>query len=276
MNNAAAAIGGNFSDNININLFIQGDPGAGVLGQSQASYFNYTWAQITAGLQSDRKSADDFTATGAGGSTVNGSADPVSGAHSWWTTRAEAKALGLIPDDLVNDGIVTFGGLYTYDYNAADGIDSGAIDFQGVALHRISEVMGRVGLSGGNVNLSAGGTAANTYSLIDAFSYAGLNARGLTTGPVQQFSIDDGASLIRVFNGQAGSSRDWAGGNNDAFNTSFLSGVVNPMSAVDLRLLDVLGYDLVVTGVPEPSTVLLLIFGLIAGWAIRRRVEPKR
>ena len=179
--------GGNFSDNININLIIQGDPGAGVLGQSQASYFNYTWAQITAGLQSDRKSADDFTATGAGGSTVNGSADPVSGAHSWWTTRAEAKALGLIPDDLVNDGIVTFGGLYTYDYNAADGIDSGAIDFQGVALHRISEVMGRVGLSGGNVNLSAGGTAANTYSLIDAFSYAGLNARGLTTGPVQQF-----------------------------------------------------------------------------------------
>ena len=46
---------------------------------------------------------------------------------------------------------------------------SGAIapqtfDFQGIAAHEIAEVMGRIGLSGGN----------NTFSLIDNFSYTGL------------------------------------------------------------------------------------------------------
>ncbi len=278
LNNAAAVFTSNFTDNININIFVQGFSGASVRGDVQNSFFNYSWAQITGGLQADAKSADDLTATSAGGSADNGLADPVTGPHSWWTTRAEAKALGLIPDDTVNDGIITFGGLYNYDFNPADGIDPGAVDFEGAALYNISAVMGRTGLSGGTVNLTTGGTASNAYSLIDALSYLGPNARGLTPGANQQFSIDNGATMLQAFNdptnnAQGGGSRDWAGGVDDAFNAFGAAGVVNAFSAVDLQVLDVLGYDIAtnVSDVPEPSTGILLVSALVAGGFIRRR-----
>src|SRR5256885_5011230 len=39
----------------------------------------------------DSKTADDATAVGAGGSVS--AADPVGGTHTWWVSRAEAKAL---------------------------------------------------------------------------------------------------------------------------------------------------------------------------------------
>jgi hypothetical protein len=37
-------------------------------------------------------------------------------------------------------------------------------------------------------------------------------------------------------------SRDWAPGTNDAFNQFSDSGVINPISAVDVQLMDVIGY----------------------------------
>ena len=37
-------------------------------------------------------------------------------------------------------------------------------------------------------------------------------------------------------------TRDWAGGTNDAFNQFSSSGVVNPISAVDFQVMDVIGY----------------------------------
>jgi hypothetical protein len=39
-------------------------------------------------------------------------------------------------------------------------------------------------------------------------------------------------------------SRDWAPGTNDSFNQFSGAGVTNPVSAVDLQELDVIGYDL--------------------------------
>jgi hypothetical protein len=56
-------------------------------------------------------------------------------------------------------------------------------------------------------------------------------------------------------------------GTNDAFNQFSNSSVRNGVSALDLRVMDVIGYD----PVPEPSTVILLITGL-AAIAFARRV----
>jgi hypothetical protein len=67
-------------------------------------------------------------------------------------------------------------------------------------------------------------------------------------------------------------SRDWAPGTNDSFNQFSNSGVVNPVSAVDLREMDVLGYDLV-AATPEPGSIVLVLsgFGLLA--FVRRRTR---
>lgn len=124
--------------------------------------------------------------------------------------------------------------------------------------------MGRLGLSGGTV-----GSTTNSYSLIDDFSYTGAGTRGLGKGAGNNFSVDNGTTLLKLWNNASANnldSRDWASGTNDSFNQFSSSGVVNPVSAVDLRLMDVLGYD----AVPEPSGTLtgLLCFG---GAILRRR-----
>ena len=111
--------------------------------------------------------------------------------------------------------------------------------------------MGRLGLSGGKV-----GTTANSFSLIDNFSYTGPGAKGLRGGPGNNFSIDNGTTLLKLWNDPTVNnldSRDWAPGTNDAFNQFSASGVVNPVSAIDLRLMDVLGYNLIPTFVWGPS-----------------------
>jgi hypothetical protein len=159
--------------------------------------------------------------------------DPTNGVGTWQLTRAQAKALGHIPDDMTDDGGTTFGVGNAFTFSGP--IAPGTFDFQGVAAHEIAEVMGRIGLSGGN----------NSFSLIDCFSYTGAGMKSLGGGAGNFFSIDNGVILLKEFNDSAANhldTRDWAGGTNDSFNQFANSGVVNPVSAVDLQVMDVIGY----------------------------------
>jgi hypothetical protein len=149
------------------------------------------------------------------------------------------------------DGITIFGAGNPFTFSGA--ITAGTYDFQGIAAHEISEVMGRLGLSGGTV-----GTTANSFSLIDNFSYTGAGMKGLGGGPGNNFSIDNGTTLLKLWNDPTANgldSRDWAPGTNDAFDQFSDSGVVNPVSAVDLQLMDVIGYDLVTPSAAGAATV---------------------
>jgi hypothetical protein len=259
---AANVFAANFNDNIHVNITVDAVPGTGVFGQSSTFLNSLSYSTLRGLVSADAHTADDATALASMGLT-----DPVGGTHTWWVSRAEAKAIGLIGDDLSNDGTTTFGAGNPFTFSGA--IAPGTYDFQGIAAHEISEVLGRLGISGGTI-----GGNANSYSLIDLFSYSGLNARGLTGGPGNYFSIDGGANLLKLFNNplQNGlDSRDWAPGSNDSFNQFSNSGVVNPVSDVDLRLLDVLGYDRVT--VPEPGAGSLLLTSLALGAFFRRRIR---
>jgi hypothetical protein len=163
--------------------------------------------------------------------------------------RPQAKALGYIPDDTSDDGGTTFGVRNSFTFSGP--IAPGTFDFQGVAAHEIAEVMGRVGLSGGN----------NSFSLIDNFSYTGAGIKSLGGGSGNFFSIDNGVTLLKAFNDTNANhldTRDWAGGSNDAFNQFAGGGVVNVVSAVDLQLMDVIGY-----GAVNPIGSLIEIVGHI-------------
>jgi hypothetical protein len=265
---AATVFTSNFSDNIHINITVDGAAGTSIFGQSNTFLNSTSYANLRALVIGDAKTADDATAIGAGGSVTV--ADPTGGAGTWWVSRAEAKALGLIGDDLNNDGKTTFGAGNPFTFSGA--ITAGTYDFQGVAAHEIAEVLGRLGLSGGTI-----GNTANSFSLIDEFSFTGANARGLTAGPGENFSIDDGSTLLKLYNNALANNldtRDWAPGTNDSFNQFSNSGVVNPVSDVDLRELDVIGYDRITqtTGTPEPSTGIVLFASLLLGGFVRRRV----
>jgi hypothetical protein len=236
---AAAVFTVNFIDNIHINITVDAVAGTSVFGESSTPLLSIPYANLRARVVADATTNNDAIAIGPGGSMT--AADPTDGTGTWWLTRSQAKALGVIPDDMSNDGMTTFGAGNPFTFSGP--IAPNTYDFQGIAAHEISEVMGRLGLSGGSVN-----STANSFSLIDNFSYTAPATKGLRGGPGNNFSIDNGTTLLKLWNDPTANgldSRDWAPGSNNSFNQFSDQGVVNPVSAVDLQLMDVIGYDLV-------------------------------
>jgi hypothetical protein len=261
---AASIFTANFTDNITVNITVDAVAGTGVFGQSNTFLISNTYATTRTAMVNDATTPDDLIATGAGGSVS--AADPVGGTHTWWTSRAQAKALGLIASDGNTDGTTTFGAGNPFTFSGA--IAAGTFDFRGVAAHEISEVLGRLGISGGTI-----GNNINSFSVADLFSYSGAGVRVLGAGPNSNFSIDNGTNLLKLFNNALVNgldTRDWAPGTNDAFNQFSNSGVTNPVSDVDLRYMDVIGYDRVATPTPEPVSAVLLIFALASGGIAHR------
>jgi hypothetical protein len=223
-----------FSDDIHINITVDAILDPNVFGESFPNLLSIPYADLFDRFSAYASTENDVIATGPGGSMT--ATDPTNGVGTWFLTRPQAKAIGYIPDDMSDDGGTTFGAQNRFTF--AGPIAAGTSDFQGVAAHEIAEVMGRVGLSGGN----------NSFSLIDNFSYTGAGTKGLRGGPGNFFSMDNGITLLKAFNDPTVNrldSRDWAGGPPDAFNQFASPGVANPVSAVDLQLMDVIGYGTV-------------------------------
>jgi hypothetical protein len=236
---AALQLTSRFTDNINVNILITAVPGTGTLGMSSTpirSVDNY--AALRAAMVADSRTADDATALGGGGSIP--AADPIPGNHIYFVTQAQAKALGLIPDNAVtSDGTFTFGGGHMFTYDPNNRAVAGRIDFIGTALHEFTEIMGRIGNMGD-------GMPDPQYQQMDLFHYSSAGVRGLNKGPGRSFSIDNGTTLLKAFNdfnANQGDLQDWADGTNDSCNAFSSDGVLNDLSDVDLRVMDALGYD---------------------------------
>jgi hypothetical protein len=281
---AATVFTSNFSDPITVNIAVDGVTGTGVFGHSNTGLIGFTtngWSNMQAKLVADSKTADDATATGAGGSLAG--ADPTGGA-AIWATRSEAKALGIIASDGANDGTTTFGSGFNWSFNST--ATGSQYDFQGVADHEISEVLGRLGLGGQQINV--GGTNFTSYSVVDLFSYRSAGVRvlgnGGAAGQEGSFSINGGTTLLMQYNDQFSNALDYRDWNTttpytpDSFNQFSNNGVANPVSNVDLKELDVIGYDRIIqtTGTPEPSTGIVLFASLLLGGFVRRRVLSQK
>lgn len=116
-----------FTDNIHVNITVDAVAGTSVFGESNTFLASFDFSALQASLVADAKTADDNTAVSAGGSAHG--ADPTGGAGTWWVTTADAKALGLIADNLSTDGTTTFGAGNSFTFSGP--IAAGTYDFQG-------------------------------------------------------------------------------------------------------------------------------------------------
>ena len=161
---------------------------------------------------------------------------------------ANAKAIGVWDGVASSDANITFSDAFSWDFDNSDGVDAGKQDFVGVAIHD----MFRYSAADGIVDLSVG--TASYFSVDGGSTNLGLFSTGSSYG--------DG--------GQASHWKDNLGlGIMDP--TANPAGNINTVSALDLQAFDVMGWDLLMVAVPEPSTGALLLGSAIALCGFRRR-----
>jgi hypothetical protein len=262
-----------------------------------------SYAIIRAAMAADATSADDLLAlanlppqdyltfrthTPLGEPTISTGVQPIREALA--PARALSKALGLpvSGDSQAADGLIKWNEslfdpdyFVPFDYDPTDGVVG--IDFVGTATHEIGHVLGfysgvdEVDLT----SLPEGPWAPldiDEYAILrplDLFRYSAASLPYLDAAPggAPYFSIDGGATDLALFhtgefNGDGLQASHWKGSPGVMSTTGSLD-EVEMLTALDLRALDVIGWDL--RAAPEPTTCVLALSGIASSRVIRRR-----
>lgn len=271
---AAQYLESQFTDAVTVNISIGWGEvngtslGSYALGESESYLSSYSYSSLRSAVANDSTSADDQSVAAS-----LPSAAPVSG--KFWTTTAQAKALGLSPaNGTATDGFIGFSNSLPFTFNNNTGVAAGTYDFNGVALHEMTEVMGRMLFTGGTV---AG--YANSYTLLDLLHYSGAGTQDFSASAPGYFSVNGGNTNLGDFNTSAGGDAgDWASSMGyNAFDAFSSSGVVNPATTNDLREIDAQGWNRAGIATESPITSGLATAqgpsGLAAGAALASVVQ---
>src|SRR3954463_3436071 len=175
--------------------------------------------------------------------------------------EANAKALGLIPNNPnLLDGIVTFTTSPIFDFDRSNGISSNRIDFVGVAAHEIGHVLGFT--TGVDILVGNGvppGWNDNQLKFVTPLDLFRFTSRSIGPGggigvidwtgddTDKYFSVDGGQTPLATFS--RGINDEEGHWKNDAgigiMDPSAVAGDLLKISGMDVRAMDVIGYNLV-------------------------------
>ena len=283
-NSVASLFGAAFSDPVTVNIDvgwneINGNSlPASAVGASQSYLYGYySYGQLS-GLLAASAAANPANATLAS-VVANLPTTAPSGPTNYVVTAAEAKALGIAPAAATaTDGFIGFAGsTASFGFTPA-AVGKSQYDFQAVAAHEISEILGRI---------SGVGYAWRTP--LDLVRYSAPGSLSFSYRAPAYFSVDGGATSLATFDAASGGDRgDWATTKTgDAFDAFISKGQRKGVSAVDLAVLDALGWGGTNAGstpgklsgtafalsgsVPEPASWALLLAGFGVVGAMQRR-----
>ena len=247
---AATYLVGQFSDAVTINLNIGWGEvggsalGSGALAQTSTYLVSTSYAGLVTALKADATSAADASAVAS---------LPASAQGAFWLTTAEARALGLA-GSTSTDADIGFSSSDGFTFDGTNGIAAGTYDFNGVALHEMTETMGRILLVGDSI-----GTTANSYDALDMFHFSAPGVRTFSGTTAGYFSVDNGTTNLAAFNTVSGADAgDWSSVvTNDAADAFATPGVVLNVSDIDLTVVDAVGWNRVgfSTSVPTGITM---------------------
>ena len=261
---AVQAFESNFSNAVTIDIAvgygeIAGTPmGGGALGESESYLQFVSYASLVAALATHNSDATTAAVLASLPATA-----PVSGYI--WLTTAQAKALGLAAASGTGlDGYIGLANSYAFTYNTSGTVAAGSYDFNGIVSHELTEVLGRLMLTGGSV-----GSYANSYSLLDLLHYSSPGVRDFSASTPGYFSANRGATNGGAFNTSAGGdAADWASSvGNNAFDAFSNSGVINPVTSDDVTEMNAIGWTLNKVNTP-PTNSVIEAYGAIALWQV--------
>jgi hypothetical protein len=251
INSAIQIYESDFADPITVKITFQ-EMTSG-LGQSNFSFFHTPYATYRADLVTDAKTSDDAIALAH---LPVGATNPVNGTGFIDIKPANLRAIGIATPGVTSDGTI---GLNTHITDIGSPGTSGQFSLMAVTEHEIDEILGL----GSDLPTSN----PNPYPE-DLFRYDATGARSFTTTTTARafFSIDGATDLAEFDNqGDGGDFGDWRSnplppGAVPKVQDAFATPSANPALSVELRALDVIGYDFV----PEPGTGVLLAAALVA------------
>ena len=212
---------------------------------------------------------------------------------TFMVNAANAKALGFTVG-AASDATIEFNSAYAFDYNRADGIAAGQVDFIGVAAHEIGHALGFISI----VDEIDYGAATLASAISTPMDFLRHSFASLPLG-VHDVSIDNQARFLLIgelgilmstgtFNGdgqQASHFLDNAG--LGMMDPTASNGELRTFTGYDLVVMDAIGWDLspealalaaaAMSQIPEPSSVGLgLGAGALALAAVARRRRGKK
>jgi hypothetical protein len=206
--------------------------GSGALGESETQGYLVSYAALTKALAAADQTLVSSGLMASGAVTAVGAL----ASKTFFVASAEAKALGLVSAiSTSTDGYIGFTAGSALSF--AGTIGATQYDAIGVAAHEISEVMGRIGMEGGQ---------GGYYTPLDLFRYTAPNQPDLTNA-AGIFSTNMGQTAVNYFNAgsNGGDSADWATRSSnaaDAFDAFGNPGVKTQVTSGDLLAVAALGY----------------------------------
>ena len=216
-----------FTNPITVNIAVgYGEIGGVTLASNEGAEGRFNYVQVSYGALQPILSAQD-------GGAVLPSTDPTGGAGVY-VPDAEAKALGLISGtSTAVDGYIGFLSEPYYATDPNNRAQPGMEDFIGIALHEISEALGR---------------RADGLSPVGAFTVANLfrySAPGVIAqdGTPSYFSIDGGVTNLGNYYSLGQDYLDWnTTAGLDAFEGNITLDTVSPITPRDEAQMAALGF----------------------------------